>query len=178
MFKTYPKLSHQIRQGNRNIRFIELHVAPVISGNKMNRFSNWDTKMDWQETDSTLIGRSWRWLTNSISWSVQISITHSVSPFPGDIFLISLSFYHCLCLSGCLCLSKHTAIGWRTFGKNWDIFKSKMPIGLMRKIYNQCVIPTITYGDETWKLTKQTDNLLGVARMNDNRWRKRLIDWH
>ena len=51
-----------------------------------------------------------------------------------------------------------------TFGKNRDIFKSKMPICLKRKIYNQCVIPAMTYGCETWKLTKQAENLLRVAQ--------------
>ena len=105
------------------------------------------------------------------------------------------------------------------------ILKSKMPICLKRKIYIQCVIPAMTYVCETWKLTKQTENLfriaqkamertmLGmtlrdrkrsawirektrikdiiqvfkqqkqrwarhVARMNDNRWTKRLTEWH
>merc|ERR1711942_423048 len=42
--------------------------------------------------------------------------------------------------------------------------KSKMPICLKRKIYNQCVIPAMTYGCETWKLTKQAKNSLRIAQ--------------
>ena len=46
-------------------------------------------------------------------------------------------------------IKRRKKIGWMTFGKNQDIFKSKMPICLKRKIYNQCVIPAMTYGCET-----------------------------
>ena len=35
---------------------------------------------------------------------------------------------------------------------------------LKRKVYNQCVIPAMTYGCETWKLTKRTENLLRIAQ--------------
>jgi len=31
-------------------------------------------------------------------------------------------------------------------------------------MYNQCVIPAMAYGCETWKLTKQTENLLRIAQ--------------
>jgi hypothetical protein len=47
---------------------------------------------------------------------------------------------------------------------NRDILKSKMPLCLKKKIYNQCVIPAMTYGCETWKLTKHTENLLRIAQ--------------
>ena len=56
-----------------------------------------------------------------------------------------------------------------TFGKNQDILKSKMPICLKRKIYNQCVIPAMTYGCETWKMTKKAKNLLRVAQRDMER---------
>ena len=52
-------------------------------------------------------------------------------------------------------IKRRIKIGWMTFGRNRDIFKSKMPLCLKRKIYNQCVIPAMTYGYETWELTKQ-----------------------
>ena len=61
-------------------------------------------------------------------------------------------------------IKRRIKIGWMTFGKNRDILKSKMPICLKRKIYNQCVIPAMTYGCETWKLTKQAENLLRIAQ--------------
>ena len=45
--------------------------------------------------------------------------------------------------------------GWRAFGAASDIFKSNMPLCLKRKVYNQSIIPTMTYGAETWNLTKK-----------------------
>ena len=39
-----------------------------------------------------------------------------------------------------------------------------MPVCLKRKVYNSCVIPALTYGCETWKLPKRTENLLRIAQ--------------
>ena len=47
-------------------------------------------------------------------------------------------------------IKRRITIARKIFGKNWDILKSKMPMCLKRKIYNQCVIPAMTYGCETW----------------------------
>ncbi|WP_440994831.1 hypothetical protein [Cysteiniphilum litorale] len=115
-------------------------------------------------------------------------------------------------------------IGWKAFGMNRDVLKSTLPMCLKRKIYNSCIIPAMTYGCETWKLTKRSENqlritqrameraMLGItlrdrkrstwirrvtrvndiiqvikqhkwrwaghlARIDDNRWSKRLTDW-
>ena len=54
-----------------------------------------------------------------------------------------------------------------TFGKN----KSKSLICLKRKIYNQCDIIQVVK-QQKWRWAGH------VARMNDNRWTKRLTDWH
>ena len=54
---------------------------------------------------------------------------------------------------------------------------------LKRKVYNQCVIPAMTYRCETWKLTKRTEKLLRIAQrtmeramlgitMRDKHWSK------
>ena len=44
---------------------------------------------------------------------------------------------------------------WSSFGKNKEIFTDKeIPLCLKRKLYNQCVLPTLTYGCETWAITK------------------------
>ena len=61
-------------------------------------------------------------------------------------------------------IKRRIKIGWKTFGINRDVLKSKMPMCLKRKVYNQCVIPAMTYGCETWKLTKGTENLLRIAQ--------------
>ena len=45
-----------------------------------------------------------------------------------------------------------------------DIFKSNLAICLKRQVYNSCVLPAMTYGAETWTLTKQAQNNLAVAQ--------------
>ena len=52
-------------------------------------------------------------------------------------------------------IKRRISLGWKAFGRASSIFKSKMPICLKRTVYNQCIIPTITYGCETWNLTKK-----------------------
>ena len=61
-------------------------------------------------------------------------------------------------------IKRRIKIGLKTFGINRDVLKSKMPMCLKRKVYNQCVIPAMTYGCETWKLRKRTENLLRIAQ--------------
>ena len=38
--------------------------------------------------------------------------------------------------------------GWLAFRRASSIFKSKMPTSLKFRVYNQCIIPIITYGCE------------------------------
>ena len=61
-------------------------------------------------------------------------------------------------------VKRHITIGWKAFGKQRLIFRSHLPICLKRKVYNQCVIPAMTYGSETWKLTKSLENKLVSAQ--------------
>ena len=48
-------------------------------------------------------------------------------------------------------------------------FKNKeIPTCLKRQVYNQCIIPTVTYGSETWNLTKiQTMKLRSMQRAHE-----------
>ena len=50
------------------------------------------------------------------------------------------------------------------YAKHRDIFKSNLPICLKRQVYNSCVLPAMTYGAETWTLTKQSQNKLAAAQ--------------
>ncbi len=43
--------------------------------------------------------------------------------------------------------------GWQAFGRYNTIMKGNLPICLKRKVYNQYILPAITYGAETWTLT-------------------------
>ena len=46
-------------------------------------------------------------------------------------------------------IKRRISSGWQAFGRASRIFKSKMPTSLKRRVYNQCIIPTKTYGCET-----------------------------
>ena len=46
-------------------------------------------------------------------------------------------------------------IGWSVFGKYREIFLHRhLPMTVKRKAFNNCVLPTMTYGCQTWSLTK------------------------
>jgi len=53
-----------------------------------------------------------------------------------------------------------------SFGRLNFIFKSKLPIYLKRKVYNQCVLPVILYGSETWTLNAETTQRLSQIKSN------------
>ena len=45
--------------------------------------------------------------------------------------------------------------GWSVFGKYKEIFLDRhLPMSLKRKVFNQCVLPAMTHGCQTWSLTK------------------------
>ncbi len=41
---------------------------------------------------------------------------------------------------------------------------SNFPLSLKRKVYNQCILPVLTYGSETWRLTKELERKLRSAQ--------------
>ena len=50
---------------------------------------------------------------------------------------------------------KREKAGWNVFGKYREIFLDRyLPISLKRKVFKQCVLPAMTYGCQTWSLTK------------------------
>ena len=61
-------------------------------------------------------------------------------------------------------LQRRIMAGWVAFAKHWGIFKSNLAIGLKRQVYNSCVLPAMTYGADTWTLTKQAQNKLAAAQ--------------
>ena len=52
-------------------------------------------------------------------------------------------------------VKRRTSAGWEAFSQYRDILKSKMPMCLKRKLYNQCIQPAMTYGSQTWALNKR-----------------------
>ena len=77
-------------------------------------------------------------------------------------------------------IKRRITLGWQAFGKASQVFKNKkIPIILKRKVYNQCILPTVTYGAETWNLTKKLSLKLRTMQraheriMLDLTWRDR-----
>ena len=55
--------------------------------------------------------------------------------------------------------------GWGVFSMYKEIFLDKqLPISLKRKVYDQCILPTVTYGCQTWSLTREILNKLEVSQ--------------
>ena len=50
-------------------------------------------------------------------------------------------------------VNRRIQLGWAAFGKLRNVFSSKIPQCLKTKVFNQCVLPVMTYGTETWSLT-------------------------
>ena len=59
--------------------------------------------------------------------------------------------------------------GWQAFGRYSNIMKGNLPICLKRKVYNQCILPAISYGSETWTLTSKMEKKLAAAQHNMER---------
>lgn len=54
---------------------------------------------------------------------------------------------------------------WTCFGKNKEIFLDpELPLSLKGKVFNMCILPSLTYGCETWKLTKQQMNKIRTTQ--------------
>ena len=61
-------------------------------------------------------------------------------------------------------IQRRIMAGWAAYAKHRDIIKSNLAICLKRQVYNSCVLPAMTYGAETWTLTKQAQNKLAAAQ--------------
>ena len=61
-------------------------------------------------------------------------------------------------------IQRRIMAGWAVYDKHRDIFKSNLAIYSKRQVYNSCVLPAMTYGAETWTLTKQAQNKLAAAQ--------------
>lgn len=58
-------------------------------------------------------------------------------------------------------IKRRTANGWKRYWSLKEIMKSTdLSISIKRKVFNTCVLPCITYGCETWALTKHHRNML------------------
>lgn len=55
-------------------------------------------------------------------------------------------------------------VSWTAFGKHCYVFKSNIPVCLKRKVYDQCVLPVLTYEADTLTLTKTSIKKIRVTQ--------------
>ena len=61
-------------------------------------------------------------------------------------------------------IQRRIMAGWAAYATHQDIFKRNLAICLNRQVYNSCMLPAMTYGAETWTLTKKAQNKLAAAQ--------------
>ncbi len=61
-------------------------------------------------------------------------------------------------------IRRRIGMGWSAFGKQNLVMNMNLPLSLKRKVYNQCILPVLTYGSETWRLTKELERKLRSAK--------------
>ena len=61
-------------------------------------------------------------------------------------------------------ISRRIQCGWKVFNDNKFLLKSEIPITLKRKLFNQCILPAMTYACETWTMTKSMQQKLAAAQ--------------
>ncbi len=66
-------------------------------------------------------------------------------------------------------IRRRIGMGWSAFGKQNLVMNSNLPVSLKRKVYNQCIRPVLTYGPETWRLTKELEIKLRIAQRGKER---------
>ncbi len=71
---------------------------------------------------------------------------------------------------------RRIGMGWSAFGKQNLVMNSNLPLSLKRKVYNQCILPVLTYGSETWRLTKELERKLRSAQRGMERQEASIMD--
>lgn len=66
-------------------------------------------------------------------------------------------------------IERRVQLAWAAFGKLRDVFASKIPQSLKTRVFNQCVLPVMTYACETWPLTVGMIHKLKVTQRNMER---------
>jgi hypothetical protein len=66
-------------------------------------------------------------------------------------------------------IKRRIVAGWAAFNRSRDIMKSKMPVCLKRKVYNQCVLGAMTYRCQTLAITKRMQERLRITQRSMER---------
>ena len=66
-------------------------------------------------------------------------------------------------------IKRRIAAGWGAFGQYREIMKSNIPIRLKTEVYNQCIQAAMTYGWQTWAVTKRMQERLKTTQRSIER---------
>ncbi|CAH2093419.1 unnamed protein product [Euphydryas editha] len=66
-------------------------------------------------------------------------------------------------------VNRRIQLGWAAFGKLKNVYSSDIPQCLKSKVFDQCMLPVMTYGSETWCLTMGLLNKLRIAQLTMQR---------
>ena len=61
-------------------------------------------------------------------------------------------------------IKRRISLGWSAFGRHSSTLRGSLPLCLKRKVFNQCVLPVMTYGSETWTTTRLLERKLISAQ--------------
>ncbi|KAI8430300.1 hypothetical protein MSG28_000610 [Choristoneura fumiferana] len=61
-------------------------------------------------------------------------------------------------------IQRRIRLGWAAFGKLSDVLRGDIPLNLKRRCFEQCVLPVLVYGAETWTLTQKVIHKLQVTQ--------------
>lgn len=61
-------------------------------------------------------------------------------------------------------ISRRIQLSWAAFSKFGSIFTSKLPLCLKKKLFDQCILPIMTYGCQAWVLTQAQLKRLQVTQ--------------
>src|SRR5271156_6674650 len=70
-------------------------------------------------------------------------------------------------------ISRRIQLSWAAFTKFRTIFTSELPLCLKKKLFNQCILPVMTYGCQTWTLTKVQ---LGRLQVTQRKMERIMLD--
>ena len=61
-------------------------------------------------------------------------------------------------------VKRRIQLTWAKFGKLGMVFRDdSLPLSLKKQLFNQCIIPVLSYGSETWTTTKKLEKKLRVT---------------
>lgn len=61
-------------------------------------------------------------------------------------------------------IKRRIGLTWAAYGKLRTVFRSSLPRCLKKKVFNQCVLPVLTYGSETLTMTKNNIQKIQVMQ--------------